>query len=90
MACVPRTTWGKSPKRLNDTAKQRLKQSYKVTRKIAILSVLADAFRGFLIFELKGSSFAFHNRTDLLSGQNSDRGVKSVDASPRVDYKRRL
>jgi len=50
------------------------------------LSVPADAFRGFLIFELKGSSFAFHNRTDLLSGQNSDRGVKSVDASPRVDY----
>jgi len=50
------------------------------------LSVLADAFPAFPIFDLKRSSFAVHNRTDLLSVQNSDRGVKSVDASPRVDY----
>jgi hypothetical protein len=30
MACVPRTTWGKSLKRLNDTAKRMLKQLQKL------------------------------------------------------------
>ncbi len=51
------------------------------------LVVLADETAH---FQPKSSSFAAHSHTDLLSGQNSDGGVKSVDTSPRVDYKRRL
>ena len=51
------------------------------------MAVLADETAH---FQPKTSSFAAHSHTDLLSGQNSDGGVQSVDTSPRVGYKRRL
>src|SRR5258705_2395122 len=71
IACVPRTTSGKNPKRLNDTARETLKelQSYTVKAEDTTLSVLADEPAH---FQPKSSSFAAHSRADLLPGQNSD------------------
>jgi hypothetical protein len=62
-------------------------RSYRVKAEDITLAVLADETAH---FQPKSSSFAARGRADLLSGLNSDGGVKSVDTSPRVGYKRRL